>query len=228
MSNRIRPSSPRALILGNGPSVDRMPPDFWAWIRDEHAASGLMIVGTNRALVLSALFAHDIPLDAVVIRDTYHNLFLQPAVASAYHELWRAFDGWRVGPAEDRMTDCDEFVRQSPGWQDGALDRNGELLVMRNHSVVLSALNWAVIRGARDIALLGVDYRAHPVPFAHFRPPYDHAEIGWQGLYDGDKPVPAKIEREFAAALAAVRAAGGGTLVNLSEGSALKAIPLDC
>lgn len=217
--SRNPPSALGALILGNGSSLDRMPASFWSGAAAMQRAGTLMIVGTNRCLVMSTLFAHDVRLDAVVIRDSYHCLFLDSAVASAYHELWRACPAWRVGPAEDRTTDCDEFVRQVPGWQpEISLDQNREAAVCRNHSVVLSAANWAWLHGARVLMLLGVDYRGG---FAHLRPPYTHAAIGWQGLYD--RPVPPAIEREFSAARQAILDAGG-SIVNLSPDSALQAI----
>jgi len=214
------PCAEGALILGNGSSIDRMMPPFWDHVRGMQSAGRLMIVGTNRCLALSSLFTHSIRLDAAVIRDSYHNLFLEPRYANAYHELWRAFDGWRVGPSEDRTTDCDQFVRQVASWQPAdCRDANGEMAVMKNSSVVLSAVNWSFLHGAREIALLGVDYCGS---FAHMRPPYGGAEIGWRGVYD--RPVPGPIEKQFAAALIGVQAAGG-SLVNLSDGSELRAVP---
>jgi len=137
--------------------------------------------------------------------------------------LWKPCAAWKVGPADRRVTHCDEFVRQLPGWQGERLeDADGEAAVMKNPSVVLVAANWAWLRGAREILLVGVDYRGgHP----RMIEPYARAAVGWAGQYE--RPVPARIEAAFRQAVAAVEALGG-RLVNVSPGTRLRAAPREC
>ena len=203
------------MIVGNGSSVDAMPPAFWrACMRHD-----VLLTGTNRVLCFAALQA--VRWDALVIRDTYRNLWHDPRWGARYHEeLWKPRPAWKVGPADRRVTHCDEFVRQKPGWQfERVEDANGEAAVMRNSSVVVMAANWAWLRGAREIFLIGVDYRG-----AHARmvAPYNDQSPGWQSQYQ--RPVPAGVERQFLAVTEAVTSAGG-RIVNLSTCTRLRAVP---
>lgn len=203
--------------MGNGPSVDAMPPAFWRACAD---STGLLLAGTNRVLCLRALRA--VPWDLLVIRDTYRNLWHDPGLGARYHEeLWKPHGAYKLGPADRRLTWCDEFVRQEPAWQPTPVrDENGEAAVMRNGSVVLMAVNWAYWQGVRQFALVGVDYTGGDGPA--MIEPYAGQSQGWEGRYD--TPVPEGIERQFAEALAGVRA-GGGDIVDLSPGSRLRAVP---
>ena len=218
---RTPPTASRAVIVGNGPSVDVMPPDFW---RGVEADDDCMLIGTNRALCLCAL--RGARFDALVIRDTYRNLWHRQERGAKYHEeLWKPCPCWKVGPSHARVTHCDEFVRMAPDWQfERALDRSDEAAVMKQSSVVLMAANWAWLQGAREIALVGVDYapgsdgQAHAAMIA----PWGGESPGWEGQYD--KPVPAGVERQFARAVTAVRSAGG-RMVNFSPGSRLGSVP---
>lgn len=146
-----------------------------------------------------------------------------PGLGARYHEeLWKPHAAYKLGPADRRVTWCDEFVRQEPAWQPAPVrDENGEAAVMRNGSVVLMAVNWAYWQGVRQLALVGVDYTVGEGPA--MIDPYAQQSQGWEGRYD--TPVPDLIERQFAEALAGVRA-GGGTIANLSPGSRLQAVPM--
>ena len=203
--------------MGNGPSVAAMPPAFWRACAD---VPGLLLAGTNRVLCLRALRA--VPWDLLVIRDTYRNLWHDPGLGARYHEeLWKPHEAYKLGPADRRVTWCDEFVRQEPAWQRLPVrDENAEAAVMRNGSVVLMALNWAYWQGVRQFALVGVDYTGGEGPA--MIEPYAGQSQGWEGRYD--TPVPDVIEGQFAEALAGVRA-GGGDIVNLSRPSRLRAVP---
>ena len=199
--------------MGNGPSVDAMPADFW-----EHY--GVSYVGTNRCLVLAA--CQRIHWDAVVIRDSYRAQFADQDIGWQYHEdFWKPAKCWKVGAAHDRGPHCDEYVQQASGFQVAeAYDSNRELLVMRNGSVVLMAINWAWLAGARSIALVGVDY--HEPPLASLVAPYDDKPRRSKGIYA--RRVPKQTERQFRDAVSSIEAAGG-SLVNLSPGTALEAVP---
>ena len=178
-----------------------------------------MLIGTNRALCFVSPVG--ITFDVLVIRDTYRNLWHDQRWGAKYHdELWRPCQAWKVGPAERRVTHCDQFVRQAGGWQfERAPDANGEIAVMKNSSVVLMAANWAFLQGAREIALVGVDYRGRHATMVD---PYNAQSPGWEGQYD--RPVHESIERQFAAAVAAVESQGG-RMVNLSPNTRLQAVP---
>ncbi len=214
LSQRRAPRQGRAVIVGNGSSVDDMPPAFWR----DCARHDVMLIGTNRVLCFASLA--NVTLDVLVIRDTYRNLWHDQRVGARYHdELWKPHPAWKVGPADRRVTHCDQFVRQAGRWQfEPALDANGEIAVMKNSSVVLMAANWATLHGARNIALVGVDYRG---PHARMIAPYAARSPGWEGQYD--KPVHEAIERQFAAAAAAIESQGG-RLVNLSPDTRLQAV----
>ena len=205
----------RAVLVANGSSVDAMPPAFWAAVR----RSRVLRVGTNRVLCFAAL--QGVRWDVLILRDTYRNLWHDPRWGAKYHEeLWKPAAAWKVGPADRRVTHCDQFVRQAPGWQfDRTEDRNGEAAVMKNSSVVLMAANWAFLAGVREIFLVGVDYRGR---HARMIEPYEGLSPGWEGLYD--RPVPESIERQFAAAESALRS-GGGRMINLSPGTKLQSVP---
>lgn len=203
-----------ALIIGNGGSVDSLPWSFWESCRERN----VVLVGTNRALCLEAL--REVKLDAVVIRDTYRDLWHRQEFGEQYHqELWKPAGCWKVGPADRRYTFCDQYVRQVRGWQsERTLDHNGEAAVMRNSSVVLMAANWAWLIGCRRLYLIGVDYGGS---HAQMVKPFGSAAIGWAGQYD--QPVPDGIERQFAVARDSI-CEGGGSIWNLSELTRLEAI----
>ena len=205
-----------AVLIGNGGSVDAVPRAFWA--RCE--APDVLLAGTNRALCFKAL--RSVRLDAMVIRDSYRNLWHTQEWGERYHEeLWKPAECWKVGPAHRRVTHCDEYVRFAGGWQhEPGRDRNGELAVMKNSSVVLMAANWAYLQGAREIFLIGVDYRGR---HARMIGPYESQSPGWEGQYD--RPVPDYIERQFGEAARAVEWAGR-RVVNLSPDTKLTSVPM--
>jgi len=192
-----------------------MPPAFWRACRRQ----GTLLVGTNRSLCFESL--QDVRWDTLVIRDTYRNLWHEQKWGIKYHEdLWKVANAYKVGPADRRVTHCDEFVRQEGSWQyTREEDHNGEAAVMRNGSVVLMAANFAWLCGARELLLVGVDYHG---PHARMISPYDRATVGWAGTYD--RAVPEAIDIQFATAAAAVSVADG-RMINLSEDSALRSVP---
>ena len=203
-----------AVIVANGSSVDNMPEEFWS----RCARGDVFLVGTNRALCFCAL--QGVRFDAMVIRDTYRDLWSDQRFGEMYHrDFWKTADCWKVGPSDRRVTHCDQFVGQAPGWQDRPIsDRNGELAVMKNSSVAILAANWAWLQGARTIGLIGVDYHgAH----ASMIEPFAGVSPGWEGQYD--KPISVGIERQFARAVAGVES-GGGVLRNFSPRSGLVAV----
>ncbi|MBT3201165.1 MAG: hypothetical protein HN350_14785 [Phycisphaerales bacterium] len=203
-----------AVIVANGSSVDQMGAEFWRRCeRDD-----VLLVGTNRALCFKTL--QGVRLDAMVIRDTYRDLWRDQKFGEIYHrDFWRPASCWKVGPADRRVTHCDQFVRQAPGWQGGPVaDRNGELAVMKNSSVAIMAANWAWLQGARTICLVGVDYCGG---HGAMLDPFAAASPGWEGQYD--KPVSAAIERQFARSAEAIQSSGG-VIVNFSSSSRLAAI----
>ncbi|MHC4718121.1 MAG: hypothetical protein ACYS5V_14205 [Planctomycetota bacterium] len=214
------PGAPRAVIVGNGPSVDEMGAAFWRRVgRDANC----MLIGTNRALCLAA--TRRVGYDALVIRDAYRDLWPDVRWGARYHqELWKPHPAWKVGPAAERVTHCDEFVRFDGPWRmRRETDANGEAVVMSNPSVVLMAANWAWLQGARELLLVGVDYRGD---YVRMIPPYDRAGAagagpGGAGRYEG--PVPERIERRFRHAREAVKAAGG-RMINLSTRSRLACV----
>ena len=203
-----------AVIVANGSSVDDMPRVFWR----RCSRSDVLVIGTNRALCFKAL--QGIKLDAAVIRDTYRDLWHDQKFGETYHrDYWKPADCWKVGPADRRVTHCDQYVRQAPGWQHRALlDRNGELAVMKNSSVAIMAANWAWLQGCRTIGLVGVDYRG---PHAAMIEPFAGASPGWEGQYD--RPVSAGIESQFSRAASAMESAAG-VFANFSPRSRLAAV----
>lgn len=206
------PHGRRALIYGNGPSVGAAVPGGWGKYD--------LIIGTNRCLVIKAL--QGAPFNVVVIRDGYRDLWYENRFGVLYHEqFWKPCPLWRVGSSVSRSnTHCDEFVSFADGWQAaGVRDHNRELLVMESASVVIQAANWAWHYGAREFSLLGVDYTGGDcaemiAPFA--------VSTGREGRYD--KGPHSFIEPQFARMVAAIEA-GGGSIVNLSPGTKLKAVP---
>lgn len=207
----------RAVIIGNGESVDHLPPAAWQLFASD---PGCLLIGTNRALVFVSL--EDVQLDAMVLRDRCRNLWYPQEWGTRYDfEVWRPWPGWKVG--RDRTARVDEFVKLAKDevWQmDGVRDEDGDRAVMKQSTVILMAANWAWHQGVRDFALVGVDYTG---TCAKMLPPYDKAPMSWQGQYD--KPVRKHIRRQFARAVDGIRAAGG-TIVNLSEGTKLEAVPV--
>ncbi|MCE5280090.1 MAG: hypothetical protein ABFD92_09220 [Planctomycetaceae bacterium] len=210
---KCAPSAGTAVIVGNGSSVDSAPESFWR----RCIAGGTMLIGTNRVLC-SRTLAH-LPWHALVIRDTYRNLWHDQRWGAKYHqELWKPCPAWKVGPACSRVTHCDQFLRFEDGWQaEAVFDSNGEAAVMKNPSVVLMAANWAWLQGARRIVLAGVDYGGGHLDMID---PYN-VSTGLEGRYA--PPPGACIERAFAHA-ASVVGALGGTLVSVSHGTRLEAI----
>ena len=210
---RKAPTGRRAVIIGNGGSVDLLPPAAWRRFTER----GFLLIGTNRALCFRAL--RNVTLDAMVIRDRCRNLWYPQKWGSLYHaKIWKPWPGWKVG--RDRTVYCDEFVKLKAGWQDKrVIDEDGDLTVMTQNTVVLMAANWAWLRGTRELVLVGVDYCGK---HAEMIEPYHSAQMSWQGHYD--KPVPQSIEREFAGALRSTELLGG-RMVNISQGTKLKAIP---
>ena len=81
------------------------------------------------------------------------------------------------------------------------------------------AANWAWLRGARLLCLVGVDYHGR---HAAMVPPYEAASTANQWRYD--RPVPGCIERQFGQVVEAVESAGG-RIVNLSPDTKLQAVP---
>lgn len=210
------PTGRRAVIIGNGESVDHLPPAAWRLFESD---PDCLLVGTNRALVFASLA--DVKLDAMVLRDRCRNLWYPQEWGTRYDfEVWRPWPGWKVG--RDRTARVDEFVKltKDETWQvDDARDLDGDRAVMKQDTVILMAANWAWLQGARDFALIGVDYTG---TCAKMLPPYDKAPMSWQGQYD--KPVPKWIKRQFTLALLGISEAGG-SMVNLSPLTQLEAVP---
>ena len=144
-----------------------------------------------------------------------------------WKELWTPFEGYRIGSATGRWGNCEEWVRmvKGGGWQTEIVtDANNEAAVMSNVTVIISACNWLWLHGVRTFELIGVDYRmiggrTHAKMIAPFE-----SDTGNAWRYEKRRGVPACIERQFAEMVAAIRE-GGGAIVNLSPGSALKAVP---
>jgi hypothetical protein len=204
----------KALIVGNGPSVGQIDPTW----REALAGGGILLVGVNRVLALEATW--NLRFDALLIRDCWRRLWDDPALARRYHGIWQRHSARKLGPAGQRITRCDEFLRFRPGWQiRAARDANGELAVMQAPTAILAAANWAWLQGATRIGLIGVDYAgSYPPriePFARHLP--DSAR-------QYALPVRPEVESAFAAALRAVRQ-NGGMIWNLSHQSRLRAIP---
>ena len=212
--DKTAPTAGTAVIVGNGSSVDAMPEGFW----DRCVSDDVLLVGTNR--VLCSRGVGHLPWDALVIRDTYRNLWHDQRWGAQYHEqLWKPHGAWKVGPAYWRVTHCDQYLRFIGEWQaEPSADENGELAVMKNPSVVLMAANWAWLQGARQIVLVGVDYRGGHFEMAE---PYD-VTTGLEGRYDAPS-VPPRIEVYFRDAGQAVRRLGG-RLVNVSPGTILRGV----
>ena len=218
---RTPPTGRRAVIVGNGPSVDAMPSGFWTGAQSN---PDCMLIGTNRALCIIAL--QGVRFAAMCIRDRYTQLWVDQQLGWQYHaDFWKPFTGWKVGPAFARHAHCDEFVRMSGPWQhERVIDHNREAVVMANHSVVLMAANWAWLQGARDIALVGVDYGPGPDGQLHAAMPSPWGQAGRRGQEVYKKQIPDCTVLECRNAAAAV-AAAGGRIVNVSPGTRLKAVP---
>ncbi len=197
-----------AIILGNSAGLDRMPEAFWEVFRD----SRVMRVGTNRALALRVCRALD--FDALVLRDSYRQLWLDQELGSLYHEtLWKPSRAWKVAPDTNRHSWCDEYIQLEPEAQ---TDPPG--FPAQNDSVVLSATLWTWRQGVRRIHLAGVDYRTGHAAMVE---PYDAPTRGDTGCR------PARFSHvagQFSQAASAIRA-GGGRLRNLSPRSRLQEPP---
>lgn len=218
---RQPPKGSRAVIIGNGPSVDVMPSGFWAGAQDD---TDCMLIGTNRALCITAL--QGVRFDAVVIRDSHFQLWMDSKLGVRYHqELWLPATCWRVGSATRRSSRCEEFLRPLPGWQyERVGDDSGESAIMDNHTVVVMAANWAWLQGARDIALTGVDYGPGPDGRLHATmiAPWGASPRRGQEVYR--KQIPCCTVLEYRDSAAAV-AAAGGRMVNVTPGTRLRAVP---
>ncbi len=193
------------LIVGNGPSVDAVPADQWP---DQ-------VIGTNRALVLSA--CQDVKFSALVMRDRFRALWVNQKLGEKYHaDFWKPSGVWKVGR---RQTHCDEYLQFASTWQGRATQhRDGDHVVL-NSSVAIMALNWAWIHGARKFQLLGVDYHGG---HARMIKPFEADTRGSGGCKSGSLW---SIEKEFAAAVNAIQQSGG-SIVNISPGTVLEAVPI--
>lgn len=213
--SRKPPTGRRAVIIGNGPSVDGVPPAAWAAAQ----RAGWLLIGTNRALAFPALAG--VGLDAMVMHDTPADLFADPSLAHLYHEEhWRPFVGWRVGPAAQRVAVCDEYARYSRRWEAvEQRDANGEAALLGGSTPAM-ACNWAFHRGARRIALIGCEYAGGG--YASMRHPFGGARTSG-ATYAG--AVEDCIERQFAMAVQGVECSGG-RFVNCSPGAVLRSVPL--
>ncbi|GAF98622.1 unnamed protein product [marine sediment metagenome] len=203
------PHGTKAVVIGNGGSVDTMPPEFWN--------QDCLYIGTNRALCFKAL--QGVRLDAVVIRDCWSSLFSTMDISRKYHfDVWQPATMYKVGPAPERNTDCDEFMRQESGWQfDRNIDKaSGESAVMRNSSVVIMACNVAWHWGVRDFQLIGVDYHGG---MAEMTPPFN-VSTGFDNRYDS--PIRVGVIKQFAKMRVAIETEG--SIVNHSPGTKLKAV----
>ncbi len=207
-------SPTKALIVGNGPSVGQIGPAGSKAL----AEAGILVVGVNRVLALESTCR--LRFDALLIRDSWRRLWDDPALARRYHRIWQRHGAHKLGPAGQRITRCDEFLRFRPGWQVHAVrDANDELAVMQAPTAVLTAANWAWLQGASRIGLIGVDYAgSYPPriePFSRHLP--DSAR-------QYSLPVRPEVESAFAAAGRTIRQ-HGGSIWNLSQQSRLRAIP---
>ena len=126
---------------------------------------------------------------------------------------------YKVGPAPERNTDCDEFVRQVKDWQfDENRDKaSGEAAIMRNSSVVIMAANVAWHWGVRDFQLVGVDYHGG---MAKMVEPFN-VSTGYDARYT--KPIREGVVKQFIKMRDAIESSGG-KITNASPGSKLKAI----
>jgi len=205
----MTPHGTRAVIIGNGGSCDMMPPEFW----DQDA----LYIGTNRALCIKAL--QGVQLDAVFMRDCWSSLWGDMKVSRRYNwGVWQKSNAYKVGPAEQRHTQCDEFVRWADGWQyEEVRDHNNEAAVTKNPSVVIMAANVAWFWGVREFQLMGVDYSGG---MAEMEDGFN-VSTGYDARYD--KPVPCGVETAYRKMREAIEA-GGGSIVNHSPGSKLEAV----
>lgn len=207
----MTPSGTKAVIIGNGASVDLMPPEFWQ--------QDCLYIGTNRALVLSSLA--NVRLDAVVIRDSYRHMWDDTAVGWQYHrDFWKPCTAYKVGTAYDRGSWCDEYVTQRDGWQfEENRDENREAAVMCNGSVVIMACNMAFHWGVREFQITGIDYQGKHAEMM------DGYDVNTGNGYVYNKPVHPSVEKQFRAMREAIESVGGSCL-NCSPGSKLKALEL--
>jgi len=203
-----------AIIVGNGPSVDALPVEFWltAWQRN------VLLIGTNRALALTA--TANLEHDVLVMRDRYTQLWLKQELGAKYHtELWKPNRAYKVGSASSRTAHCNEYVAMTDSWQhDVEYDRNRELLIGQNDSVVLMATNWAWLVGIRSIGLVGVDYYGG---HASMIDPYNASTRGVGGALANNMD---SIERQFGTAVKEMTRSGG-EIVNLSPATQLRSVP---
>lgn len=197
----------KAVIFGNGPSLDHMPQAFWSACKSEN----LLLAGSNRALVLRS--CQDLDWDVLFLRDPYRRLWLDQRLGEAYHEtLWKPCPVWKVAPASNRSTWCDEYMQPGPAWADDDAGRRTPA------SVVLLAAQWLWQRGIRHLFLVGVDYRGG---HAQMREPFNAPTRGKAGCRD---EMFDRVFEQFRRATAYIQSEGG-SLRNLSPHSALPYVP---
>jgi len=150
------------------------------------------------------------------MRDRYRALRIDQKLGEKYHEeFWKPSDVWKVGC---RQTHCDEYLRYAETWQPTRTEHRDGDHVIKNSSVVTMALNWAWIHGARNFQLLGVDYHGGHAKMIH---PFENDTRGSGGCR---RECISNIEKQFAEVVEAINQ-GGGSIVNISPGTALKAVP---
>ena len=186
-----------------------MPPKFWQ--------QDVLYIGTNRALCMTAL--QGVRLDAVVIRDCWSSLWGDMETSRRYNwNIWQKYDTYKVGPAEQRHTQCDEFVRQVTGWQyEDVRDCNNESAITKNPSVIIMASNVAWLWGVREFHLIGVDYHGGMAKMLDGF----NVSTGYDKRYDC--PVPANIETGYREMRDAIEE-GGGSIVNHSPCSRIRSV----
>jgi hypothetical protein len=202
-----------AVILGNGPSLDRMPPDLPCRLNQPD----VFLIGTNRALVIRSCAS--LNFDALVIRDSHRQLWFDQRLGEAYNDrYWQRTSAWTVGANRLRCPRCDEYLRMRPGWQTRPrASETGDLIVTDAPSVVLQAVNRAMLRGLGHIRLLGVDYYGG---HAQMLPPFNAPTRGSRGC-----PAAAfeHVAEQFAVAAGHLEA-DAGSLRNLSPCTALPTV----
>lgn len=202
-----------AVILGNGPSLDRLGPELHVRLN----APDIFLIGTNRALVIRSCAS--LSFDALVIRDSHRQLWLDQKLGQAYNaRYWQRTSAWTVGANRRRCPRCDEYLRMRPGWQTRPpTDETTDLTVTDAPSVVLQAINWAMLRGLRQIRLLGVDYYGG---HARMLSPFNAPTRGSGGCAAAAFE---QVAGQFAVAAAGIEALAG-SLRNLSPYTALPTV----
>jgi hypothetical protein len=177
----------------------------------------ILLIGTNRALVIR--FCASLRFDVLVIRDSHRQLWVDQRLGDAYNQqYWQPARAWKIGANRLRCPSCDEYLHMRPGWPKGPThNETGDLTVTDAASVVLQAVNWALLKGLNSIGLLGVDYRGG---HAEMLPPFNASTRGSGGCAAAAFD---HVAGQFALASAQVEAVGG-SLRNLSPQSALTTV----